>query len=389
MNVLTWNGAVLRLDAVRRRLVQDPVWMTAADGGDFLLDRLSPVQSGVAPEGLETLPGHLAGTIRIAGAAGFLSAQPSKRDLIFEPEDGSVMQSFLLLRPEDLADIRHILSHRWRVRPSHLLLEKADIKLVSGFALELGAIRLDLPSALPLTSFTRRADDGGYAAPPSFVLRPGDDYAESIELADLVTQKGPALSFPLAGNRPSRAPEVETRETFREVGSARWTLPQTRRLATAPLVGRERDAALFAASAEMQPQPAMGLIRSCSCAASSERVYPSGRRLRGAGLRRGRHRSRPLPFGHHALPARRACLWRRSGLGGARRAAPCPEAGGHAGRVLGGMAGQLRTLADGCDAGAGHAQPCDAARNQAASAGRTGRGCRFRSPRDHADAGLW
>ena len=88
MNVLTWNGAVLRLDAVRRRLVQDPGWMTAADGGDFVLDRLSPVQSGVAPEGLETLPGHLAGTIRIAGAAGFLSAQPSKRDLS-SSEDGS------------------------------------------------------------------------------------------------------------------------------------------------------------------------------------------------------------------------------------------------------------------------------------------------------------
>ena len=205
------------------------------------------------------------------------------------------MQSFLLLRPEDLADIRHILSHRWRVRPSHLLLEKADIKLVSGFALELGAIRLDLPSALPLTLFTRRADDGGYAAPPSFVLRPGDDYAELIELADLVTQKGPALSFPLAGNRPSRAPEVETRETFREVGSARWTLPQTRRLATAPLVGRERDAALFAAWLRCSRSRQSGLCANpASCAASSGNMS-CWRRLRGLVFTR-RHRSRPFAF---------------------------------------------------------------------------------------------
>ena len=32
MNVLTWHGAVVRLDTRRNRLVQDPLWLSNTDG---------------------------------------------------------------------------------------------------------------------------------------------------------------------------------------------------------------------------------------------------------------------------------------------------------------------------------------------------------------------
>jgi hypothetical protein len=38
MNILTWHGAVLRLDLRRNRLVQDPLWLTGEDGADFAFD---------------------------------------------------------------------------------------------------------------------------------------------------------------------------------------------------------------------------------------------------------------------------------------------------------------------------------------------------------------
>lgn len=264
MNVLTWHGAVLRVDGARQRLVQDPVWMSGSDGQDFVFNSAAPSALQIALGGLTLEAAGGAGMVRFSNAAGVLSAASGKRDVTMEPDEGQSWQTFLLIGPDDLADLRHIMAHRWRVRPSGQILEKADIRLVPGFTLAFGPYQIDLGHSLPLTSYTRRVTARGatYAAPPSFVIRPGDDFAKSVELADGSAQHYEmAREFELLARRTPPPPEVGTREVFMRTQRCSLTLPAAPPLyAAPPLVTRARDRELFAAWLETQTQPAVGFV---------------------------------------------------------------------------------------------------------------------------------
>ena len=118
MNILTWHGAVVRLDRRRNRLVQDPLWLTDTDGADFAFDATSsePVKTPLGE--IEIERGGRTGTIRLRHGHKILRALPSHRELTFEPEEEhDVWGSFLVLAPNDLADLRHILENRWPRAP--------------------------------------------------------------------------------------------------------------------------------------------------------------------------------------------------------------------------------------------------------------------------------
>jgi len=180
VNVLTWHGAVLRADRVRNRLVQDPIWMTQLDGLDFEAAG-DPIATPLGP--VQLIPGERPGTVRFGSAGQYLTAAPTKHELALQDDEGQALQTFLLIRPDDLADLRHLLSHRWRVAPSQRLLQKADVSLSPGFSLVLGSLVLDLAACLPLGSQTRQPRDrrGIYVPPPSYTLPLGDPNARSIE----------------------------------------------------------------------------------------------------------------------------------------------------------------------------------------------------------------
>lgn len=264
MNVLTWHGAVLRVDPARQRLVQDPVWMTAPDGQDFAFDAASPSPLQTALGSLEIEPAGGPSTVRFASQAGYLSATPGKRDLSFEPDEAQSWHSFLLIGADDLADLRHILAHRWRIRPSGQLLEKADVRIMAGFGLALGPYLVELPGGLPFTSYTRRVTPRGtpYLPPASFVVRPGDEMAETIELADGTPQTlARSQQFELLPRRAAPPQDVTTREAFMRTASCRFTLPPAApRYAAPPLVTRARDRDLFVTWLEGQRAPAIGFI---------------------------------------------------------------------------------------------------------------------------------
>ena len=247
MNVLTWHGAVLRVDWARQRLVQDPVWMTGPDGADFTFDATDPAPQHVAVGSFVVEPGERPKTVRFSNPAGYLSAAPGKRDVGFEADEGQPSANFLLVSAENLADLRHILAHRWRVRPGAQLLEKADIKLVPGFGLALGPLQVDLTTALPLASYSRRpaAHEADYSPPHSFVLNvPGGD---GIEMADGLPQGSDAAQqFELVQHGPPLLSEAASSLAFKRNGNSRLTLKSGPRYVAPPLVTRMRDSALFA-----------------------------------------------------------------------------------------------------------------------------------------------
>jgi hypothetical protein len=267
MNILTWHGAVVRLDRRRNRLVQDPLWLTDTDGADFAFDAGSP-------EPLKTPLGEVsieraarAGTVRLRHGHKILRALPSHRELSFEQEEEhDAWGSFLVLAPNDLADLRHILENRWRVRPSLRVLEKADIRVTGGFGLELGGMYLDLAASLPLTSYTRRSIPAGggtrYVPPASFVIKPGDESSESIELANSHAKNlAPTLNFELMPRRQPAPLEVQTREAFMRATNCQLTLPaEEASFSAPPIVMRARDLAMFVRYAGQAPRSPIGFI---------------------------------------------------------------------------------------------------------------------------------
>ena len=267
MNILTWHGAVVRLDRRRNRLVQDPLWLTDTDGADFAFDATSsqPLKSPLGE--IEIEHGGRTGTVRLRQGHKILRALPSHRELSFEPEEEhDSWASFLVLAPNDLADLRHILENRWRVRPSLRVLEKADIRVTGGFGLELGGMYMDLAVCLPLTSYTRRSIPPGggshYVPPASFVIRPGDDTAESIELANGQAKNlTPTLHFELTTRRQAAPLEVQTREAFMRGTHCQLTLPaEEASFVAPPIVMRARDHALFVRFAGQAPVSPIGFI---------------------------------------------------------------------------------------------------------------------------------
>jgi hypothetical protein len=186
VNVLTWFGAVLRTNVARNRIAQDPIWMTKLDGLDFEVTG----DAAQTPLGnLRMLPGVRPNTVRFAAGKQWLTAAPTHHELTLDYEESQAIQTFLLIRPDDLADLRHILSRKWRLQPGRMILEKADIRLTQGFGLNLGNILIDLSANLPLASDVRaaRLRGGAYVPPASFRVQPGDDFAEYIELAEGAT----------------------------------------------------------------------------------------------------------------------------------------------------------------------------------------------------------
>lgn len=242
----------MRVDSRRNRLVQDPLWLTDTEGSDFSFDATSPKPLKTPLGELEMEPWERPGTVRLRHGNRYLRAAPTHRDLSFDQEeDQEPWETFLLLGPNDLADLRHILENRWRVRPSSRLLEKADIRVSAGFGLELGPVHLDLAVCLPLASYTRRSASpsgaGSYRPPASFVIRPGDETAESIELANSLQKNlAPTLHFELVPRRQPPPLEVETREAFMRGTNCRLTLPPDEaRFVAPPIVMRAVDHDLF------------------------------------------------------------------------------------------------------------------------------------------------
>jgi hypothetical protein len=205
--------------------------------------------------------GRRPGVVRFRTAAGYLNAIPGRRDLTFEPDEGQNAQEFLLIGANDLTDLRHILAHRWTIKPGGQTLGKADIRLVPGFGLEFGAVQLDLAVRLPLASQTRRVGARGtpYAAPPSFIIRPGDEVAESIEIAGAAPPVPvAALQFELVQRRPGYAAEVNTREAFMRGADCRLTLPPAEpRYVEPPVMMRGQDRDVFVSF--LRGQTALGL----------------------------------------------------------------------------------------------------------------------------------
>jgi len=269
MNVLTWHGAVVRVESRRNRLVQDPLWLTDTDGADFAFDATSPKPIKTPLGELEMEPASRPGTVRLRCGNRYLRAAPTQRYLSFDPEeDQQQWETFLLLGSNDLADLRTILDNRWRVRPSSRLLEKADIRVTPGFGLELGPVHLDLAVCLPLASYTRRAiapgGTGAYKPPASFVVRPGDESAETIELANSLQKNlTPTLHFELIARRQPPPLEVETREAFMRATNCRLTLPPDEaRYMAPPIVMRSADSDLFVRFVGQARTPPIGFISS-------------------------------------------------------------------------------------------------------------------------------
>jgi hypothetical protein len=289
MNVLTWHGAVVRVDPRRNRLVQDPLWLNDADGSDFSFDATAPQPLRTPVGELEVEPSDRSGTVRLRSGNRYLRAAPTHRDLNFEhEEDQAPWEIFLLLGPNDLADLRHILDNRWRIRPSSRLLEKADIRVSPGFGLELGPVHLDLTESLPLASNTRRAASPGggtyYKPPASFVVRAGDEIAESIELANsLPKHLAPTLHFELMPRRQPPPVEVETREAFMRATDCRLTLqPEAPRYVSPPIVLRARDNELFVRYARQAGAAPTGFVSgTCQMRRETKRLVALSRGCEG------------------------------------------------------------------------------------------------------------
>jgi hypothetical protein len=270
MNVLTWHGAVLRIDLRRARFVQDPLWLSGGDGVDFELDATSsaPVKTPLGEMVMEAA--QISGTVRLRIGAGYLRASAAHRELAVEPDDTQEnWDTFLLLSGNDLADLRFILDNRWRLQPGSRKLEKSDIRVTPGFRLELGPVHLDLAACLPLASYTRRNQAGGaslgYQPPPSFVIRPGDESAERLELADApARQLTPTPHFELVARREKPPLEVETRERFMRATNCRLTLQeQEARFVSAPVVTRGIDQTLFVGFARQARVAPVGFQSAC------------------------------------------------------------------------------------------------------------------------------
>jgi hypothetical protein len=110
---------------------------------------------------------------------------------------------------------------------------------------------LDLGVSLPLPSYTRRSlpPGGGapYVPPASFVIRPGDENAESIELVNgLAKNLAPTLHFELIPRRVPPPLEVQTREAFMRNTHCELTLPAEETcFISPPMVIRAKDQAQF------------------------------------------------------------------------------------------------------------------------------------------------
>lgn len=285
MHLITWHGAVVRRAPSgsakprlpgRSGLLQEPIWLTEADGLDFDISG----QPDLGGPALEIKQGDADGLVHVQQDGLFLSAAPSRQELAYDAVDRHNWETFLLVAPNDLADLRQILANRWKARPGLRVLEKSDIRMGAGFVLEIGTATVTLATGLPLHSYARRRaiprllDEStgavpgapplpGYQPPGSFVVAPGDEFLEEIVLADAPAGEG-VLEVELRARRAPRVlAAVTSFDAFRRDRDCELVLKGETAFAYPPMVACDADRAMVSAwlAANPAPEPGRTVLR--------------------------------------------------------------------------------------------------------------------------------
>jgi hypothetical protein len=267
MNVLTWHGAVVCADMATRRLVHVPLWHQGQTlpPMEFAANALYPHHELLG--GFHVDPGPKRRTIHIRRGTRFLGADPDNPVLLMDQETAAEGETFLLLEPGDLADLRHLFTRRWRVGSSGIPVRKSSIVMRPGFHLDAGPAAVDLTSSLPLQSPARflLADAGGsprlgYVPPDMFLLRERGSGNEDIEFeADLDVVGNDVTLRP--GDRYDRLMQVDSAEEFAIGRNCRVELHAAAPVfMMPPLLTCDEDRALFISRQWRGGVPELGMV---------------------------------------------------------------------------------------------------------------------------------
>jgi hypothetical protein len=177
MKLLTWHGTIVGLRADGRGLVQ-----LTPDSTDPAAAPLDLPFNEVPAEGLVAVRCSL-GVLAVQRGTGgrgvtisrygrFLCADENLADLSFSRDEVGLWENFLPITAHDLADLRHLTTHRWIHRATRQVIPRAACRLLPEFRLSLGGALIDLAERLPLV--THPQADAPYAPPDAITVQATD-----------------------------------------------------------------------------------------------------------------------------------------------------------------------------------------------------------------------
>jgi hypothetical protein len=174
MKLLTWHGTIVGLRADGRGLVQ--LAPDATDPGAAPLDLpfgevpaegLVAVRCSLGVLAVQRSPGGRGITLSRYGR--LLCADENGIDLTFSRDEVGLWENFLPITTHDLADLRHLTTHRWIHRATRRVIPRAACTLLPEFRLNVGGAVVDLAESLPLAAHPRAGEP--YAPPDAMKLQ--------------------------------------------------------------------------------------------------------------------------------------------------------------------------------------------------------------------------
>jgi hypothetical protein len=153
IHLLTWHGAVLRIDAASGQRIHAFPWPRRAIAEDLTLDTtLDQLPTSLALPGAPpciawvSMQGR---ALNVRHEDSYLCAEPDQGIVSFRRRSVGDHEKFLPLAPAELAVIRDLMSHGWTIGQTTEVVSPGDVVMQAGFVLCIGQARVPLLGAIP------------------------------------------------------------------------------------------------------------------------------------------------------------------------------------------------------------------------------------------------
>jgi hypothetical protein len=152
MHLITWHGSVICLPDAQGAITHQalPLAIDSPAAMEFEASALRGRVQLKHPELglLQVEPARLPGGVHLFRDGRYICAQGHTRPLAYDRREAGGWETFVPISAEALADLQHILRHRWIVRETRQVIRRAQVRLADGFVLRVGAYEVAVPDGL-------------------------------------------------------------------------------------------------------------------------------------------------------------------------------------------------------------------------------------------------
>jgi hypothetical protein len=152
MHLITWHGSVLCLPNADGAITHQalPLAMDSPAAMAFEAEALQGRGQLNHPELglLHVEPARVAGGVHLFRDGRYICAQGHTRPLAYDRREAGGWETFVPVSAEALADLQHIVRHRWIVRETRQVIRRREVRVADGFVLRVGAYEVQLPEGL-------------------------------------------------------------------------------------------------------------------------------------------------------------------------------------------------------------------------------------------------